>query len=591
MGAMVIFALVFAACSQPVYTSSDHIHKYGEWSLTTPATCLASGLESRVCTLNPKHVETQIISDPNAHVWGAWAVTLAANCTDDGDGTHICTVCGVEDPNHVIPSLGGHAWGAWTITQAATCENVGSGSHYCTVCNAEDPTHDIPAIGHDWGAWETTTAATCESKGSRKKICNNDSAHTGTEDLPIDLGKHTYTYTPYPNMVDAEWTAATEIDANTQAIYCTDCNKPAITRRTGSTSFAAFTLINNSTEYTVRTTYGGKTSGDLYIPAYYRASATGTFLPVTAIGSATDALSNGAFSSSTAPYPNFTAVYIPPTVKNIYNAAFSGCSNLVTLAIPEGVTYIGAQAFMNCSKLTAVTIPASVTYISSDRTFGICTVLTSITVAGDNQHYISDGAMVYNKEKTALIQAATGVTGNVELPASVTTFPAEYAFQRCVGLTGIKLPASLTRTGVYAFAQCSGLTSIELPAGLIEIDGSAFYSCTNLAGPITIPATVTFIGNSAFSSCRNLALTSAELPAGLTEIGNSAFSGCTSITEIIIPVGVEVVGNSAFSSWTAAQIIYVREFANEQESFDGWGTNWKNSCNAVIKYWNGSEYQ
>ncbi len=146
----------------------------------------------------------------------------------------------------------------------------------------------------------------------------------------------------------------------------------------------------------------------------------------------------------------------------------------------------------------------------------------------------------------------------------------DYMFNKCVTLTSIKLPRSVTRIGQNAFLRLENLTSIELPEALVTIDKSAFaYSnaFTQLAFPATLDSIMTYafqsatalktisfaegaslryVSESAFNYCT--ALEAAELPATVEHIGASAFSGDTSLTSFTFPASLREVGNNVFQS-------------------------------------------
>jgi len=68
-----------------------HTHNWGEWTVTTPATCTSKGVETRVCASNENHTETREIAvDSNAHTWGEWTVTTPATSTSKGVETRVC---------------------------------------------------------------------------------------------------------------------------------------------------------------------------------------------------------------------------------------------------------------------------------------------------------------------------------------------------------------------------------------------------------------------------------------------------------------------------------------------------------------------
>ena len=60
-------------------------HDWGDWTVTTPATCTNEGVETRICNRDHSHVETRTIP------------TTGHNWVDNGNGTHTCTNCGATE--------------------------------------------------------------------------------------------------------------------------------------------------------------------------------------------------------------------------------------------------------------------------------------------------------------------------------------------------------------------------------------------------------------------------------------------------------------------------------------------------------------
>ncbi len=235
-----------------------------------------------------------------------------------------------------------------------------------------------------------------------------------------------------------------------------------------------------------------------------------------------------------------TSVTIPNSVTSIGKSAFWACG-LTSVVIPNSVTSIGERAFYHCSGLTSVTIPNSVTSIGYGA-FAYCDGLTSIDVASDNSNYCSVDGVLFNKDKTTLIQYPGGKQGAYTIPNSVTSIGND-AFYYCTGLTSVTIPNSVTSIGDSAFDHCTGLTSITIPNSVTSIGYGAFLYCTGLTS-VTIPNSVTSIGEGAFAHCYGL--TSVTIGNSVTSIGASAFYACSSLTSVTIPNSVTSIGTAAF---------------------------------------------
>ena len=132
---------------------------------------------------------------------------------------------------------------------------------------------------------------------------------------------------------------------------------------------------------------------------------------------------------------------------------------------------------------------------------------------------------------------------NINIPNSVTSIGAG-AFRGCISLANINIPDGVTSIGDWAFNACESLTSIIIPDSVTSIGAGAFFRCWTLRN-INIPNSITSIEEGAFSYCYSL--TSINIPDSVTTIGDFAFSGCDSLTSINIPNGVTNIGHSTFS--------------------------------------------
>jgi uncharacterized repeat protein (TIGR02543 family) len=178
-------------------------------------------------------------------------------------------------------------------------------------------------------------------------------------------------------------------------------------------------------------------------------------------------------------------IILPDTVISIEKYAFYACNNITSVTIPNSVKSIGESAFQYCQGLTSVYIPDSVTSIM-DGAFRYCTLLTAINVNDNNGVYTSDNGVLYNKNKTVLIQYPARKTGDSFIIPNNVTSIGNYAFE-CTTLNKIDIPNSVENIGIWAFGYNDKLTSVIIPNSVKSIGASAFKSCTSLA-------TVTFQG-------------------------------------------------------------------------------------------------
>ena len=103
-----------------------------------------------------------------------------------------------------------------------------------------------------------------------------------------------------------------------------------------------------------------------------------------------------------------------------------------------------------------------------------------------NTAYCSDGGVLFNKDKTTLLQYPAGKTEtDYAVPASVTSI-AKYAFAWCRNLTKISLPESLDNIGNMAFNECTGLTVLATTPPTVE-NVNAFSNVSRDI-PVYVPA-------------------------------------------------------------------------------------------------------
>ena len=251
------------------------------------------------------------------------------------------------------------------------------------------------------------------------------------------------------------------------------------------------------------------------------------------------------------------------SVTSIGNNAFYSCKNLVNITIPDSITSIGNNAFEYCASLKSVLIPGSVKSIGN-AAFNRCESLMNIEFIKNNSNYFSQDGVLFDKNKTKLIQYPIGNKRIAyDIPNGVKSF-GDCAFDSCSTLKNITIPDSVTSIGWGVFSGSTSLTNIDvsennlnyssyegvlfnknktelikypignertsynIPAGVINF-GDVFSDCKNLVN-ITIPNSVTNIGVGAFWQCANLA--SITITNSVTSIGNYAFYDCKNLKDI-----------------------------------------------------------
>ena len=321
-------------------------------------------------------------------------------------------------------------------------------------------------------------------------------------------------------------------------------------------SLTSITIPNGVTSIEYSAFYGCSSLTNITIPEGVTSIGSEAFYNCSSLTSIT--IPNGVTSIGDYAFEgcsSLTSITIPEGVTSIGDFVFRECFSLTSITIPDSVTSIGEWAFLGCSSLTNITIPNSVTSIG-DRAFYNCSSLTSINVSENNKNYCSVDGVLFNKDKTELIQYPRKKEGtNYKIPNSVTSIGYN-AFYGCSSLTNITIPNGVTSIGDYAFYECDSLTSITIPNGVTSIEYSAFYGCSSLTN-ITILGSVTSIGDYAFFSCSSL--TSITIPEGVTSIGDGAFYECDSLTSITIPNGVTSIGNKAFRECSSLTSITIPE--------------------------------
>ena len=130
-------------------------HDWGDWKVTTPATCGADGVETRICERDKSHTETRAITATGEHVWELTTTITPATCAVNGGGEYTCSVCG-NTKTDIIPKTDSHDFG--------TNEKV------CKVCGIANPDYVAPPIVPSAESKVKVTLKKVTVKKSAKKL-------------------------------------------------------------------------------------------------------------------------------------------------------------------------------------------------------------------------------------------------------------------------------------------------------------------------------------------------------------------------------------------------------------------------------------
>ena len=225
-------------------------------------------------------------------------------------------------------------------------------------------------------------------------------------------------------------------------------------------------------------------------------------------------------------------------ITEIPNKAFSGCTSLKSVKLPPTVTKIANGAFSGCSKLEEIEglSDCKISEIGSNA-FSSCVRLKTLD--------LSSAALATLPEK--MCSGLTGLTG-VRLPETVTELGTE-AFYNCKKLEEVQGLSSLASVGEKAFAYCSALKEMDLSKSSITTLPNAVFFQDSALTDIKLPESLETIGKETFFACSSVKKMDLA-DTKLTTIGDSAMSGMTSLMYLNLPDSVNSVGSNAFDLYS-----------------------------------------
>lgn len=248
-----------------------------------------------------------------------------------------------------------------------------------------------------------------------------------------------------------------------------------------------------------------------------------------------------------------TSVQVPQTVTTIGYNCMASCDKLESFTFPDNITGMGYGIFSKCHNLKEVSLPRNITTLP-ESTFYWCYALTDIEIP-ESVTKIGDSAF-----------ASAGLV-SVTLPAGLKSIE-DNAFDICSDLCDIRytdgtecssqliLKEGLESVGKNAFTRCMQLTAVHIPASVTKIGAAAFtaegiQSMTIADGNKNYKTVDGFTGIIETSSGTLVsgACNSTVVPPEVLRIGDGAYSYLP-ITSIDLHENIKYVGNNAFYSMT-----------------------------------------
>ena len=292
---------------------------------------------------------------------------------------------------------------------------------------------------------------------------------------------------------------------------------------------------------------------------------------------------------------------LPKGIRSIGEECFADATFNCPILLPDSLRVIKKSAFFAAYSTWKLFIPALCTTIE-DGAFGVVYGLQQFTVDTANQAYSSYEGVLYNKDKTRLIQCPTEKQDLFTIPSGVETIGScAFAMSK---VDSIIISSTVSHLEACAFSQCFRLRSIYIPSTVKNIDGGIFRGCVNLnnividslnpnymvednivysinkdtlishhlaSDRVEVSPTVKVIAGDAFAITN---ITSVVLPEGLEEIQDAAFRYTPYLYMVILPQTLKKIGTCAFQQCKSLRTIEIPNSVIEMGDsvfFDCWG--------------------
>ena len=344
----------------------------------------------------------------------------------------------------------GHNY-TYSLSSSPTLSATGKIIGTCSWCDSTT-TVIMPKLNNTDYAYSVATMATCTTAGTDRYTWKNTSYGIFSVDVPIAKLAHQYQYTIT--------TAPTPTSSGVLTETCSSCgettrhNFPMLdtTNYTYKVVKSATCTSAGTGRYTWNTTVYGTYDFDVVLEPmghlYQNGSCTicGEKDPYCLAFGWSGDLSWGLMVDGVLTFSGSGAMKNYPSEAE--TPWYSYASQISSVIIESGVTGIGNYAFYGIPNLQSIQIPATVTRIGN--------------------YAIKNAGIVYGNPNAAMKLSLPKGTAAVE----------DGAFQDCVTLESVLVPASVKGIGALAFDGCTGLNAIVFSGSAPAIAADAFAGVT-----------------------------------------------------------------------------------------------------------------
>lgn len=157
-------------------------HVYENYQLTTPATCASAGYETgycKWCDAADERINPDKYPANDNHSWNEWKYDGNTTCIATGTDSRQCSVCeSIQTRTSSVVSNGTqHSFGEYVYNKDATCVKDGTKTAKCTVCSngthtVIDTDHLKETVAHVFTNYVYNNDATTQKDGTKTAKCD-----------------------------------------------------------------------------------------------------------------------------------------------------------------------------------------------------------------------------------------------------------------------------------------------------------------------------------------------------------------------------------------------------------------------------------